>query len=69
MSRKRIEINSVKTKVGTEKLWEWIIYRLEDIFPNRNYNRAIDVPTVVKPDDLKEFYAKIENSIESHIEM
>ena len=65
---KRIEINSVKSKVGTEKLWEWIIYRLEDIFPNRNYNRAIDVPKVVKPDDLMAFYTEIENGIESYLE-
>ena len=68
LSKKRIEINSIKTKVGTEKLWEWIIYRLKDVFPNRNYNRAIEVPTMAKPDDLKELYAKIENSIENYIE-
>ncbi len=68
LSGKRIEINSVKTKVGTKKLWEWIIDRLREIFPNRNYNRAIEVPTVVKPDNLKELYAKIENRIESYIE-
>ncbi len=68
LSGKRIEINSVKTKVGTEKLWEWIIYRLKEVFPNRNYNRAIEVPTAVKPDDLKAFYTEIENRIESCIE-
>ena len=68
LSRKRIEINSVKTKVGTEKLWEWIIYRLKEVFPNRNYNRAIEVPNVVKPDDLKAFYAKFENGIKSRLE-
>ncbi len=67
LSRKRIEINSVKSKVGTKKLWEWIIYKLKEIFPNRNYNRAIEVPTVVKPDDLKKLYSKIENTIESYI--
>jgi len=67
LSRKRIEINSVKTKVGTEKLWEWIIYRLKEVFPNRNYNRAIKVPKLVKPADLKELYAKIENVLEKCI--
>ncbi len=64
---KRIEINSVKSEVGTEKLWEWIIYKLKEVFPNRNYNRAIEVPIMVKPDNLEELYRKIEKRIESYI--
>lgn len=68
LCEKRIEINSVKSKVGTEKLWEWIIYKLRELFPNRNYNRAIEVPSVVKPDDLKACYSKIENRIGNCIE-
>ncbi len=66
LSEKRIEINSVKTAVGTEKFWEWIIYGL--INKERNYNRAIEVPTVVKPKDLEEIDEIIENKLKSCIE-
>jgi hypothetical protein len=41
---RRIEINAVKNKVGPKELWNWIIGKLEEIYPNRNYNRAINIP-------------------------
>ena len=67
LSHRRIEINSIKTKVGSEKFQKWVIDQLDEHFLTRNYNRAIEVPTMVKPNDLKELYAKIENELESYI--
>lgn len=68
LSGKRIEINSVKTKVGTDRFWEWIILKLEEIFPSRNYNRVLKVPKLVKPEDLLKAYSKIEDKLEKCIE-
>jgi hypothetical protein len=44
LSNKRIEINAVKNVAGAEELWNWIIRRLQETYPNRNYNRAVNVP-------------------------
>ncbi len=68
LSHNRIEINSVKKDVGTEEFWKWITERIKEISKKRNYNRAIDVPAVVTPDDLKEVYNIIEHELEKQIE-
>ena len=40
----RIEINAIKNKVGPERLWNWILDKLDETFPGRNYNRAVRKP-------------------------
>ena len=40
----RIEIDSVLALVENEDFWDYIIEKLKENFPNRNYNRAIDIP-------------------------
>ncbi len=44
LQTRRIEINAVKNKVGAKRLWRWIFDKLEEIYPNRNYNRAVEMP-------------------------
>jgi hypothetical protein len=44
LKKRRIEINAVKNKVGAKKLWSWVFDKLEEIYPNRNYNRAVEMP-------------------------
>jgi hypothetical protein len=53
----RIEIDSVQRATGYQKLWDFIIKKLEERFPERNYNRAIRIPQVkdVFPDIFLEF--------------
>ena len=41
---RRIEINAVKNKVGPEKFSNWILDKLDEIYPNRDYNRAVRKP-------------------------
>lgn len=41
---KRIEIDAILAQVGDERFWEYIMSRLKEIFPTRNYNRAISLP-------------------------
>jgi 5S rRNA maturation endonuclease (ribonuclease M5) len=57
--RKRIEINSVITAVGKEKLWDYIKEELERVFTKRDYNRAISIPEYVIPEDFELFQKKV----------
>jgi len=41
---KRVEIDAILAQVGDERFWEYIMSRLLEIFPTRNYNRAILLP-------------------------
>jgi hypothetical protein len=48
----RIEINAVIAEVGDEEFWKFVMHKLEEAYPKRNYNRAIDPPS--KDEDLDE---------------
>ena len=61
--KKRIEIDSMLAQVGAERFWEFILEKLKNIFPTRNYNRAIDVPTFVLPTKINNLIIKIQNKI------
>jgi hypothetical protein len=50
LKHKRIEIDSIIAKVGSEMFWEFVEHKLSERFPTRNYNRAIDIPEFVYPD-------------------
>jgi hypothetical protein len=41
---KRVEIDAILAQVGDERFWEYILSRLKEMFPTRNYNRAISLP-------------------------
>jgi Protein of unknown function C-terminus (DUF2399) len=45
LKKKRVEIDAVLAKVGGERLFEFILDRLKELYPKRDYNRAIDIPT------------------------
>jgi hypothetical protein len=54
LKSKRIEIDSVMIAVNdNQKFWEYILKKLEEQFPTRDYNRAIDVPEHVVPTTLE----------------
>jgi hypothetical protein len=36
--------HAVKNKVGPQRLWNWILDKLDETFPDRNYNRAVRTP-------------------------
>jgi Protein of unknown function C-terminus (DUF2399) len=54
----RIEINAVKNKVGAEKLWNWILDKLDEEYHHRNYNRAAKIPEPYQfvPPELNQTY-------------
>jgi hypothetical protein len=48
VEHRRIEINSVVTELHyNAKFWEWIVEKLREQFDKRNYNRAVDIATIV----------------------
>jgi len=54
VSTKRIEIDSVMAAINDNaRFWQFILYKLQERFPTRNYNRAIDVPEYVMPAALE----------------
>lgn len=46
----RIEIDSIQRAVGYQKLWAYILKKLGKRFPERNYNRAVQLPGTILPD-------------------
>jgi hypothetical protein len=55
VQHKRIEIDSILAAVkNNARFWEFILDKLEEKFPTRNYNRAIDIPEYVIPDCVVE---------------
>ena len=59
----RVEIDSVLAEVGNEKFWNYIIEKLEQIFPNRNYNKSIDVKDYVLPKEVDNLITNIHNKV------
>ena len=54
VSSKRIEIDSVMAAINDNaKFWEFILSKLQERFPTRNYNRAINVPEYVMPTTIE----------------
>ena len=63
---RRIEINAVKNKVGSERLWNWILDKLDEIYPNRNGNRAVEMPQPhwFRPPQLKQINDLVDKRLE-----
>jgi hypothetical protein len=54
LKTRRIEIDSVMIAVNNnQKFWEYILKKLEEQFPTRDYSRAIDIPEHVVPTTLE----------------
>ena len=63
---KRIEINSIKTQVGTEAFQKWIVHKIQEIFPTRDYNRAMELGEAVLPDKLEDINTTITTKIQCY---
>jgi hypothetical protein len=53
LRHKRIEIDSVIKYVDNARFWAFIVDRLKKEFPIKNYNRAINIPSIVIPEPLE----------------
>jgi hypothetical protein len=60
VSEKRIEIDSVLATVNDNAaFWKFILSKLQEKFPTRDYNRAIDIPEYVMPSCLEELNQQV----------
>ena len=53
LKKKRVEIDAILAKVGGERLFEYILDKLKELYPKRDYNRAIEIPTELEADHEK----------------
>lgn len=44
LKERRVEIDAILAQVGDERFWEYITHQLKQLYPKRNYNRAISLP-------------------------
>ncbi len=54
IENKRIEIDSVLAEVGNERFWNFVLNKLRKLFPNRNYNRAMETPEDIIPEEIED---------------
>lgn len=52
----RIEINAVIAQVGDLRFWKFIMVKLQELYPTRNYNRAIELPSQDLENDETDLY-------------
>jgi hypothetical protein len=59
---KKIEIDAILAAVGSERFWEYLIKKLGEYYPTRDYTRVIDPkPEVSKyfPESIKDIQSKL----------
>jgi hypothetical protein len=72
----RIEINAVIAAVGDIRFWKFIMDKLQELYPTRNYNRAIKLPskdlevdeTDLYPNAIKKLILHIREVVEEVVE-
>lgn len=67
LSTKRIEINAVLAEVGDVRFWEFVMYKLKEAYPKRNYNRAIELPSQDPDADETDLYPPAIKSLFLHV--
>ncbi|HEU4443170.1 MAG TPA: hypothetical protein VFR94_00690 [Nitrososphaeraceae archaeon] len=68
LKTKRIELDSIQEKVGGEKLWEYIMYRLQlpEFSTGFNLTKVIEMPTTgkLRPQQVKDVLQHVDSYIE-----
>ena len=61
----RIELNTVLAAAKPKAFYNWLNWKLSQIWPMRNYNRVFHKPdpSDVYPDSIKEFMTRLDNTI------
>jgi hypothetical protein len=62
----RIELNTVIAAAKPKAFYNWLNWKLSQLWPMRNYNRVFNKPdpNEVYPDAIKEFIARLDNTIQ-----
>jgi hypothetical protein len=68
LKRRKVEIDAVIAVVGSQRFWEYLIEKLGEYYPTRNYNRVIKTAP-----DTSSFYPQpikdIDSSLQSYINL
>jgi hypothetical protein len=58
----RIELDHVIDEAGVRRFFDYVMWKLEDAFPERDYNYAVDLPYIdeLRPSIAKEFIARMD---------
>jgi hypothetical protein len=69
VKKRRVEIDAVLEQVGDERHWEYIMHKLIERFPTRDYNRAISMPAneILYPETIQKFLSVINSYVEDKI--
>jgi len=63
----RIEINAVIAAVGDVRFWKFVMDKLQELYPTRNYNRAIELPTKDTSIDETDLYPNAIRKLIVHV--
>lgn len=63
----RVELDAILAKVGDERFFQYILDTLKVLYPKRNYNRAIEIPTEGFEIKHEKILATIHATVESII--
>ncbi len=55
LENNRIELNTILASAKPEPVWKWLKWKLGEVWPNRDYNRAIDVYDSMLSDTMDKF--------------
>ena len=61
----RVELDAIIAVVGDERFFQYILDTLKELYPNRDYNRAIDIPKEDLGVKHEEVLTKISDKIEN----
>jgi len=68
IKNKRIEIDGIEGVIGIDKFWQFIKNKLNERFPIRDYNRAIQVPEAEYPEIFLRFHELLLGKIKTVLE-
>ncbi|MGH9973193.1 MAG: hypothetical protein ACRD93_04775 [Nitrososphaeraceae archaeon] len=64
----RIEVDSVESAIGINKFWQYMKTKLAERFPNRDYNRAVEVNDFEYPTLFHDFHRLLKERLISILE-
>ena len=66
----RIELNTVLATTKPKAFYNWLNWKLSELWPTRNYNRVFHKPdpSDVYPDAIKEFMTRLDNTIRPFVD-
>lgn len=67
LETQRIELNTILSAAKPIALWNWIKWKLTDVWPNRDYNRAIFLGDYLYTPTMQEFIEWYQNQTKSVI--